>query len=196
MPLSNSNFPLHGVQNKQERHQVFENMQGFYNGKTVTDYYKPVDSTKKTITYIWFNNQFIDPCKMYGLYKCLVINTKSDYDSLSNVATVPLLENLYSMSISGAVLDYNKTTDDYRLTIVDYDDKTRFDLTGSNEKCFHGILSEFALNSKTNNLDLSGGVVGGIRLKKMKYPLPDFKNISFDTLYAQKYNAAYPTVPT
>jgi hypothetical protein len=175
MPLSNSNFPFPGVQNKQERHRVFENMQGFYNNKTVLDYYKPVDSTKKTITYIWFNNQFIDPCKMYGLYKCLVINTKSDYDSLSNVATVPLLENLYSMSISGAVLDYNKTTDDYRLTIIDYDDKTRSDLTGSNEKCFHGI-----------HLNLSGGVVGGIRLKKMKRPLPDFKNISFDTLYAQK----------
>ena len=103
------------------------------------------------------------------------------------------LENLFSIGIQGAVLDYNKRTYDYRLTIVDYIDKTRFDLTGSNEKCFHGILSEFALNSKINDLDLSGGVVGGIGLKKMKCPPRDFKNISFDTLYAQKYNAAYPT---
>jgi hypothetical protein len=112
------------------------------------------------------------------------------------LATLPPVENLFSITIQGAVLDYNKTTNDYRLTIIDYDDKTRIDLIGSNEKCFHGILSEFALNSKINNLDLSGGYVGGIRLKKMKRPLPDFKNISFDTLYAQKYNAAYPTVPT
>ena len=103
MPLSNSNFPFPGVQNKQERHRVFENMQGFYNNKTVLDYYKPVDSTKKTITYIWFNNQFIDPYKMYGLYKCLVINTKSDYDSLSNVATV---KNLTSKPLELLELDF------------------------------------------------------------------------------------------
>ncbi len=70
-------------------------------------------------------------------------------------------------------------------------------MTGSNQKCFNGILSEFGLNSKTNGLDLSGGYVGGIGLKKMKCPLREFKDISFDTLYAQKYNAAYPTqVPT
>jgi len=195
MPLSNISLP--GISNKQERHRVFLNMNGFYSSSAVLDYYKPVDSTKKSQEYYWFNNQFIDPCKMHGVYKCLQIQPKSEYDNLSNLATSPPVEELFSITIQGAVLDYNKTTNDYRLTIIDYDDKTRFDLTGSNEKCFHGILSEFALNSKINNLNLSGGVVGGIRLKKMKRPLPDFKNISFDTLYAQKYNAAYPTpVPT
>lgn len=184
--------------NKQQRDQVFENMEGFYSSRGAVDYYKPENSTKKTEEYYWFNLQFIDPCKMYGLYKCLQIIPKSQYDDLLNLGTsLQPLENLFSIGIQGAVLDYNKRTYDYRLTIVDYIDKTRFDLTGSNEKCFHGILSEFALNSKTNGLDLSGGVVGGIGLKKMKYPLREFKDISFDTLYAQKYNAAYPTqVPT
>ena len=179
---------------KQQRGLVFENMQGFYNAKTVPDFYKPETSTKKIQGYIWFNLQYIDPCKMYGLYKCLHIVPKSEYDEVLNLATLPLVEDLlFSMSIQGAVLNYNKRTYDYRLTIIDYDDKTRFDCTGSNEKCFHGIFSEFALNSKINGLDLSGGVVGGTRLKKMKYPPRDFKNISFDTLYAKKYNAAYPT---
>ena len=179
--------------NKQQRGLVFENMQGFYTGSSVLDFYKPENSTKKIQAFYWFETQFIDPCKMYGLYKCLHIVPKSEYDDLLNLATLPLVEDLFSIGIQGAVLDYNKRTYDYRLTIIDYDDKTRFDCTGSNEKCFHGILSEFGLNSKINGLDLSGGFVGGIRLKKMKYPPRDFKNISFDTLYAKKYNAAYPT---
>ena len=182
---------------KQQRGLVFENMQGFYTGSSVIDYYKPETSTIKSEVYFWFNLQFIDPCKMYGLYKCLHIVPKSEYDEVLNLATLPPVEDLFSIGIQGAVLNYNKRTYDYRLTIIDYDDKTRFDCTGSNEKCFHGIFSEFALNSKINNLDLSGGIVGGTRLKKMKYPPRDFKNISFDTLYAQKYNAAFPTpVPT
>jgi len=190
MPLSTSCIST----NKQQRGQVFQNMEGFYNGSATVDYYKPENSTKKTKAYYWFNNQFIDPCKMHGVYKCLQIQPKSEYDNLSNLATLPLVEELFSISIQGAVLDYNKTTNDYRLTIIDYDDKTRIDCTGSNEKCFHGIISEFALNSKISNLDLSGGYVGGCKLKKMKCPPPDFKSISFDTLYARKYNAAYPNV--
>jgi hypothetical protein len=193
MPLS-SYFPF---QNKQERHRVFENMNGFYNGSATVDFYKPEDSTKKSQAYYWFSKKFIDPCKMHGVYKCLQIQPKSEYDNLSNLATLPPVEQLqlFSISIQGAVLDYNKTTNDYRLTIIDYDDKTRIDLTGSNEKCFHGIISEFALNSKISNLDLSGGYVGGCKLRKMKRPLRNFKNISFDALYAQKYKAAYPENP-
>jgi hypothetical protein len=191
MPTSN----IPGVQNKKERHRVFENMQGFYSCRGTLDYYKPLDSTKKTQTYIWFRNKFIDPSKTHALYKCLQIQTKSEYDDLSNLATSPLVEELYSMSIQGAVLKYNKRTDDYQLIVVDYSDKTRFDFTGSNEKCFHGSLTEFALNSKINNLDLSGGFVGATKLRKMKRPLPDFKNKSFDTLYAKIYNAEYPANP-
>jgi hypothetical protein len=192
MPLSN--FPLPGVQNKQERHRVFENMNGFYSCRGTLDYYKPNDSTKKTQTYIWFSKKFIDPCKKHALYKCLQIQTKSEYDDLSNLATSPLLEDLYSMSIQGAVVEYNKKTNDYELIILDYSDKTRFDFKGSNEKCFHGSLSEFALNSKIN-LDLSGGFVGATKLRKMKRPLSDFKNKNFDTLYAKIYKAEYPENP-
>ena len=182
---------------KQIRGLVFENMKGFYLGSATVDFYKPENSTKKSKAFYWFETQFIDPSKQFALYKCLQIQPRSEYDNLSNLATLTPVEDLYSMSIQGAVLNYNKITKDYRLTIIDYDDKTRFDLTGSNQKCFNGILSEFGLNSKTNGLDLSGGYIGGIGLKKMKYPLREFKDISFDTLYAQKYNAAYPTqVPT
>lgn len=176
---------------KQIRGRVFESMKGFYNGRAVVDFYKPVNSTKISKAYYWFQPTFIDPSKGYALYKCLQIQPKSEYDNLSDLATLPPLEDLFSIGIQGAVLNYNKITKDYRLTIIDYDDKTRFDYTGSNEKYFDGILSEFGLNSKINNLDLSGGYVGGCMIKKMKGPVRYFKDISFDTLYAQKYNAAY-----
>jgi hypothetical protein len=100
--------------NKQQRGQVFQNMEGFYSASATLDFYKPENSTKKSQAYYWFNNQFIDSRKVYGLYKCLQIQPKSEYDNLSNLATLPLLEDLFSISIQGAVLDYNKRTNDYR----------------------------------------------------------------------------------
>lgn len=180
---------------QQIRDNVFKNVNGFYLGKSVADFYKIEDSTKKTQAYYWLSSKYIDPSKQYAIYKCLQIQPKSEYDKLSDVATLTPVEDLFSIGIQGAVINYNQKTNDYQLTIVDYDDKTKFDLTGRDENLFKGTLCEFGLNSKINGLDLSGGYVGGITLKKMKLAPRRFINKSFDSLYALKYKTAYPPVP-
>jgi hypothetical protein len=53
--------------NKQQRGLVFENMQGFYTGSSVIDYYKPETSTinQKYIFGLTFNLLILAKCMDY-----------------------------------------------------------------------------------------------------------------------------------
>ena len=126
---------------------------------------------------------------MYALYKCIQLLKKDDYDKISDVATVDLIDidSLFSMGIQGAVLEYNRDTDNYTLSVVDYSDKTEFKCTGSNEKRFHGIIKEISLNTKMENFNLSGGHVGGVSLQKMNRMIRTLRNRKFDDVYDKKY---------
>lgn len=183
-----------GKLSKKERHKIFERMEGFYDNKTVFDYYKPdKNSTQKIQLYNWLHLLHIDSSKEYALYKGLQLIPKKEYVNLTPFNTNPDLDSSYAFTILGVVANYSKSTGEICLNFIDYDDKSSWSYRGTNEKSFSGITTEFSLNSALKNDEyFFGGNVGGSSLKKMKEPLKDFQNIDFDTIYLQRYNKTYP----
>jgi hypothetical protein len=179
---------------KKERHKIFKRMEGFYDNKTVFDYYKPdKNSTQKIQLYNWLHLLHIDSSKEYALYKGLQLIPKKEYVNLTPFNTSPDLDSSYAFTILGVVANYSKSTGEICLNFIDYDDKSSWSYRGTNEKSFSGITTEFSLNSALKNDEyFFGGNVGGSSLKKMKEPLKDFQNIDFDTIYLQRYNKTYP----
>jgi hypothetical protein len=169
-------------------------MEGFYDNKTVFDYYKPdKNSTQKIQLYNWLHLLHIDSSKEYALYKGLQLIPKKEYVNLTPFNTSPDLDSSYAFTILGVVANYSKSTGEICLNFIDYDDKSSWSYRGINEKSFSGITTEFSLNSALKNDEyFFGGNVGGSSLKKMKEPLKDFQNIDFDTIYLQRYNKTYP----
>jgi hypothetical protein len=179
---------------KKERHKIFKRMEGFYDNKTVFDYYKPdKNSTQKIQLYNWLHLLHIDSSKEYALYKGLQLIPKKEYVNLTPFNTSPDLDSSYAFTILGVVANYSKSTGEICLNFIDYDDKSSWSYRGINEKSFSGITTEFSLNSALKNDEyFFGGNVGGSSLKKMKEPLKDFQNIDFDTIYLERYNKTYP----
>lgn len=178
---------------KQEINQVFKNIEGFYNNKTVFDFYKPKDSLQKLQLYNWFKLQYLDSSQTFALYKVIQIIYKEEYENVLNFATSMPVDDLFRFSIQGAVARYNKSTGKFNVRIVDYDDKSEWEYEGDNEKIFNGFTTEVSLNTDLNNDNyLFGGNVGGGFIKKMKYPIKDFKNTKFNDLYQKIYKKAYP----
>ena len=177
--------------NKKERIAAFKKLEGWYSNLTHFEYAVPDNSSKILDMFNILKLKYVDPSGDYALYKCMQFIPNEAYSTLTGVASgqQTTIVNNNSIGLQGAVASYDQNTKQFKLEIVDMDDKTILTGTGKCKK-FKGTIVEFGLN--TSEKAFRGGTVGGFVLKKLKRSPAVFENFKFDDVYRIHHDSVYP----
>jgi hypothetical protein len=183
--------------NKKERISAFKKLEGWYSNLAHLEYAVPDNSSKILNIFNVLKLKYVDPDGDYALYKCLQLIPNEDYNSLNGFSTSPSSTSINNnnVGLQGAVASYDRNTRQFKLKLVDMDDKTVWTCMGKCKK-FKGTFVEFGLNTNTSEKAFSGGTVGGFVLKKLKRSPAGLENFNFDVVYKTHYNSVYSPPPT
>jgi len=176
--------------NKKERISAFKKLEGWYSNLAHLEYAVPDNSSKILNIFNVLKLKYVDPDGDYALYKCIQLIPNEDYNSLTGVSTSPSSTSINNnnVGLQGAVASYDRNTRQFKLELVDMDDKTLWTCMGKCKK-FKGTFVEFSLNASEEAF--SGGTVGGFVLKKLKRSPAGVGNFNFDVVYKTHYNSVY-----
>ena len=173
--------------NKCKRIRKFEKIEGWYLQKGTNEYAPPTNSTTPYETFNVLKLKYIDTAGNYALYKGMQIQSQTTADNGTSAGATTS-----AVSIQGVVSSYNRNTGQFKLEVVDMDDKSIGTCTGNGKK-FIGTGVEFGVNTAAKNDGaLFGGYVGGFTLKKLEMSPPGYENFNFDAVYKARYDYIYP----
>jgi hypothetical protein len=176
--------------NKKERIEAFKKLEGWYSNLAHLEYAVPDNSSKILNIFNYLRLKYVDLAGDYALYKCIQLIPNEDYNNLNGVSTSPSSTSVNSSNVGlqGAVASYDRNTRQFKLELVDMDDKTVWTCTGKCKK-FKGTFVEFSLNASEKAF--SGGTVGGFELKKLKRSPAGLENFNFNVVYKTHYDSVY-----
>jgi hypothetical protein len=180
---------------KKERKCAFKKLEGWYSNKHTLEFAAPDKSLYKLDQFNVLKLKYVDPSGYYALYKSMQLLSFEGANAITPVATLAsgTSFNSYKVSIQGGVASYDQINNgQIKLELVDFDDKTIWTCYGDGKK-FLGTAVEFGLNTAAkNDKALSGGLVGGFLLKKLKNTPREFEGFDFDAVYNAQYDSVYP----
>ena len=176
--------------NKKERIAAFKKLEGWYSNLSHLEYAAPDNSSKILDMFNILKLKYVDPAGDYALYKCMQFIPNEYYNTLTGVSSSPSSTSINNnnVGLQGAVASYDRNTRQFKLELVDMDDKTLWTCTGKCKK-FKGTFVEFSLN--TSEKSFHGGTVGGFVLKKLKRSPAGLENFNFDLVYRTHHDSVY-----
>ena len=179
--------------NKKERISAFKKLEGWYSNLAHVEFAVPDNSSKILECFNILKLKYVDPAGDYALYKCLQLVPNELYNTFAGFSSSPSSTSINNnnVGLQGAVASYDRNTRQFKLELVDMDDKTVWTCTGKCKK-FKGTFVEFGLNTNTSEKAFRGGTVGGFVLKKLKRSPAGFENFKFDDVYRTHHDSIYP----
>ena len=178
--------------NKKERIAAFKKLEGWHSNLSHVEFATPDNSSKILEVFNILKLKYVDPAGDYALYKCLQLVRNELYNTFTGLSSSPASTSInnHNVGLQGAVASYDRNTRQFKLELVDMDDKTLWTCTGKCKK-FKGTFVEFGLNTNTSEKSFRGGTVGGFVLKKLKRSPAGLENFNFDVVYRTHHDSVY-----
>lgn len=171
--------------NKKERIAAFKKLEGWYSNLSHLEFASPDNSSKIVDMFNVLKLKYVDPAGDYALYKCIQVGSPGAVSLHVPVSVTTVNSN--NIALQGVVASYDRITRQFKLELIDMEDKTMWTCTGKCKK-FRGTVVEYGLNTS----EKSDGVVGGFVLNKLKRSPAGLETFNFDVVYKTHFDKVYP----